>query len=297
MDFQTALKDFTNAKIIFDEPMKKHTGYGVGGCAKYYAEVDSLFGLNSLLSLVKQYKIKHKIIGNGTNLLFSDLGYDGIVIDLKGLNDVFFKRDQVRAMAGAKLDKLIRFAFDHRLTGLEALSGIPATVGGAIVMNAGAFGHNISERLVTVETLCDGKIRVFDKNECKFGYRKSRFGGEKHVVVSASFNLAEAEREIIGASMKTYLEIRKKMHPTGKSCGSVFKNPKDCTAGALIEKAGLKGKKVGGAIVSERHGNFIVADSRARAKDVYQLIEIIKRKIKDEFDVDLVEEIELVGEF
>ena len=297
MDFQTALSEFTHAKISFDEPMRKHTGYGVGGCARYYAEIDSLFGLNLLLSLTKKYKIKHKIIGNGTNMLFSDLGYDGIVIDLKKLNDVFFKRDQIRAMAGAKLEKLIRFALDHKLGGLEALSGIPATVGGAVVMNAGAFGHNISDRIVTVETLFDGKIKVYDKDECRFAYRKSRFSDGKQVVVSASFALAEAEREVVNASIKSYAEIRKKMHPNGKSCGSVFKNTKKHTAGMLIDKVGLKGYKIGGAQVSTKHGNFIVTDAHAKAKDVYELIELIKKKVEENFNVSLEEEIELVGEF
>ena len=153
MGIKNALEQFTHAKILFDEPMKKHTGYGVGGCARYYAEVDSLCALNNLLTLAKQHRTKYKIIGCGTNVLVSDLGFDGIIIDLKKLSDVYFKRSEVRAMAGARLDKLIRFALDNRLTGLEALSGIPASIGGAVVMNAGAFGHNISDYLTTVETL------------------------------------------------------------------------------------------------------------------------------------------------
>ena len=134
-------------------------------------------------------------------------------------------------------------------------------------------------------------------DECKFAYRKSRFSGGKQVVVSASFALSEAEREVVEASIKSYAEIRKKMQPNGKSCGSVFKNPKKHTAGALIDKVGLKGYKVGGATVSTKHGNFIITDVRAKAKDVYELIELIKKKVNEEFNVLLEEEIELVGEF
>jgi len=297
MGFAESIREFTHAKITFNEPMKKHTGFRVGGCARYYAEVDSLFGLNLLLNLAKKHKIRVKIIGNGTNLLFSDLGYDGLVIDLKKLNDVFFKRDEVRAMAGAKMDKLIKFSLDHRLSGLEALSGIPATVGGAVVMNAGAFGRNISDYLTTVETRADGKIKLYDKDECKFEYRSSRFLRKKEAVVSASFSFPEGEREIVAASIKTYSELRKSIQPPGSSCGSVFKNPKPHTAGALIDKAGLKGVSIGGATVSDKHGNFIITNSKAKAVDVYLLIHKIKRTVLDVFGIDLVEEVECVGEF
>lgn len=297
MCFKNALSELTHVKILYDEPMKKHTGLGVGGCARYYAEIDSLFSLNRLLILAKEFKIKCKTIGAGTNLLVSDLGFDGLIINTLKLNDVFFKRDEVRAMAGAKLEKLIRFAFDHRLTGLEALSGIPASVGGAVVMNAGAFGHNISERLTTVETLDNGKIKVYNKEDCAFSYRNSRFLGKKEVVVSATFRLSAGEREIISAGIKTYTELRRNIQPMGRSCGSVFKNPKPYTAGALIDKLGLKGYSIGGAVVSDKHGNFILTEQKAKAKDVYNLINYIKKKIKNEFGVDLVEEVEFVGEF
>ncbi len=295
--FKNALLEITNAKIYLDESMRRHTGYGVGGCARYYAEIDSLYSLNCIINLAKEHKVKYKIIGNGTNILVSDLGYNGIIIDTKNLNDIFFKREQVKAMAGAKLEKLIKFALDNKLSGLEALSGIPATVGGAIVMNAGAFGHNISEYITTVETLCDGKIKIYDKKDCKFGYRTSKFWGKKEVVVSATFMLNSKERESIFDSIKSYLNLRRSIQPSGRSCGSVFRNPKPFSAGALIEKAGLKGYKVGGATVSEKHANFIITSSKATAKDVYVLINTIKEKVKDAFGVELVEEVECVGEF
>lgn len=297
MCFKNVLNQLTNSKIYFDEPMKKHTGYGVGGCARYYAEIDSLFSLNLLISLSKQYKVKYKVIGNGTNILVSDLGFNGIIIDTKNLNDIFFKRDQVKAMAGAKLEKLIHFAVNNKLTGLEALSGIPATIGGAIVMNAGAFGHNISDYILTVETLADGKIKVYDKNDCKFSYRSSRFLHKKEIVVSATFNFKNAPKEVIQAGIKSYNELRRSIQPMGRSCGSVFKNPKPISAGTLIEKAGLKGCRIGGASVSEKHANFIITSSKAKAKDVYTLIQEIKRKVKDTFGIELVEEVECVGEF
>ena len=296
MGFKEQLLDFTYAKVYFDAPMSKRTGLGVGGKARFFADVDSLHGLNLLIALAKQHKVKYKVIGNGTNVLVSDKGFDGIIICIKRISDIFFKQDQVRAMAGASIEKLLKFTVDNNLTGLEALSGIPATVGGAVVMNAGAFGHNISDCITTVETLLDGKIKIYDKSDCKFTYRKSRFLGKKETVVSATFKFEQENREIITAKIKSYLDLRKNIHPSGKSCGSVFKNPKPYTAGALIERAGLKGCSVGGATVSKTHGNFIIT-KKATAQDVKLLIEQIKSKVKDEFDVVLEEEVEYVGEF
>ena len=295
--FKKALFDITNAKIYFDESMRRHTGYGVGGCARYYAEIDSLYSLNCIINLAKEHRVKYKVIGNGTNILVSDLGFNGIIIDIKNLSDIFFKREQVKAMAGAKVEKLIKFALDNKLSGLEALSGIPATIGGAIVMNAGAFGKNIRDYITTVETLNDGKIKIYNKEECKFGYRTSRFLCKKEVVVSATFMLETKEREIIAESIKSYLNLRRSIQPSGRSCGSVFRNPKPFSAGALIEKTGLKGYKVGGATVSDKHANFIITTSKATAKDVYILINTIKEKVKNAFGVNLVEEVECDGEF
>ena len=200
-------------------------------------------------------------------------------------------------MAGVSLGKLIDFTKNHGLTGLEALSGIPATVGGAIVMNAGAFGYNISDKITTVETLCDGKIKKYYKDDCKFIYRGSRFLGKKEVVVSANFSLKEQDREKIDTSIKSFIDLRLKMQPTGKSCGSVFKNPKNEIAGRLIDKAGLKGLRIGGATVSTCHGNFILTSGNATAKDVYQLISVVKARVKNQFDIELKEEVEYVGEF
>jgi len=297
MSFKEELLSFTHAKILFDEPMSKHTGYGIGGKAKFYAKADSLYSLSEIINLAKRYKIKHKIIGNGTNILVSDLGFNGIIIDCKRINDIFLKKDSVRAMSGASLEKLVKFALDHKLTGLESMSGIPATVGGAIVMNAGAFGHNISDRLNSVEVLKDGKIVKYDKSECAFGYRTSRFLGKKEVIVSATFSLTEAEREIIIASVETYKELRRAMHPTGRSCGSVFRNPKNRSAGMLIECAGLKGYRVGGAKVSEKHANFILAEKGAKSSDVYALAQIVKNTVANVYRIELKEEIEYLGDF
>ena len=297
MDLIRKMSNLTHAKILYDEPMKKHTAYCVGGSAKYYVEVDSLYVLNELVCLAKKYKIPYKILGNGTNVLVSDNGYNGLIICTTKLADIFFVRDEVHAMAGASLNKLIKFARDHRLSGVEALSGIPATVGGAVVMNAGAFGYNISDKITTVETLCDGKIKKYYKEECKFVYRGSKFLGKKEVVVSANFLLKEQDREIINEGIKSYTDLRSSIQPVGRSCGSVFKNPKPEAAGRLIDKAGLKGLRIGGASISTCHGNFIITNNNATAKDVFQLISVVKARIKNEYNIELKEEVEYVGEF
>lgn len=291
------LKEITHVDARYDEQMKKHTGYGVGGKAKIFVRVDSLYTLNLVLTLIKKHKEKFRVIGNGSNILFSDNDYDGVIISLLPLNEVFFKRDKVKAMAGAKLEKLINFTYENNLTGLEALSGIPATIGGAVCMNAGAFGKNISDHIETVETLVDGKIKVYDKNECDFSYRRSRFLHKNQAIVSATFSFMEGDKLEIKERIKTYLDLRKNLLPTGKSCGSVFKNPKNVSAGRLIDLALLKGYSIGGAKISEKHGNFIITESGAKAQDVYALIKDVKSKIKDKYNIELNEEIEYIGEF
>lgn len=297
MDFSKELKGFSHAKITFEQPMKKFTTLGVGGCADYFAEVDSLYGLNLLISLAKEYNQPYFVLGNGTNILISDKGYRGLIICLKKLNDVFFKRDLVRAMAGANIDKVLKFNLANGLTGLERLSGIPATIGGAIVMNAGAFGHNISDHIVNVQTLYQGKINSYDKEQCEFAYRKSRFLGRKEIIISATFNFEYDSKETIEKNIKNYADLRRQIQPIGKSCGSVFKNPKGYSAGELIDRANLKGLRIGGAFVSERHANFIITQSNALSSDVYALIQHIKEKVKDKFDITLKEEVEFIGEF
>lgn len=297
MDLFHDLSNNTHAKLFFDEPMKKHTSFGVGGNARCYVETESLYTLNEIVCYAKERKIPYKILGNGTNVLISENGYNGIIICTKRMSDVFFVRDEIRSMAGASLSKLIKFAKDHRLSGLEALSGIPATVGGAVIMNAGAFGHNISEHITTIETLYNGKIKKYYKDECGFGYRHSRFFGKKEVIVSANFLLKPSNKEIISSRIESFAKLRASIQPNGKSCGSVFKNPKPETAGRLIDKAGLKGYYIGGAIVSNVHGNFINTTANATAQDVYLLINYIKEKIKSKFGIELKEEVEFVGEF
>lgn len=296
MGFTDTLELFTE-EISYNEPMKKHTAFGVGGPARYFSAVRSLYTLNTLITSAKENKIPYKVLGNGTNVLVSDKGFDGLIITTKRLKDIFLSCGEVKAMAGATLYDLMRFCVSHRMTGLEAVANIPATVGGAVVMNAGAFGHNISDCIISVETVSDGKLKKYFKHDCKFSYRKSRFTSRKETVTAVNFKFGSGEREIIEASARSYADIRKKSQPIGKTCGSVFKNPTKDFAGKLIEQAGLKGYSIGGAVVSEKHANFIVNERCAQASDIYSLIKYVKHKVKDTFGVTLKEEVEYVGEF
>ena len=297
MGFAETIENFSHTQILTEQPMKKFTSMGVGGNAKYFARPTTLYSLNQLITLSKKHKVPYRIIGNGTNIIVSDKGYNGLIICLNKLSDVFFKRDMVKAMAGVSIDKVIKFCLEHRLSGLETLSGIPATVGGAVVMNAGAFGKTISDHIYSVDVLSNGKIKTYDKHACKFSYRKSRFLTSKETVVSATFSFPNGSKEFLETSIKNFADLRRNLQPLGKSSGSVFKNPKSNSAGFLIENAGLKGYRIGGAEVSEKHANFIINTAKASANDVFSLTKVIKDSVKGKFGVDLKEEVEFIGEF
>ena len=297
MEFKKLLS-YSNIPFLENEPMGNHTGYGVGGNARYFIYATSVKMLKDALELAKSCKISVKICGFGTNLLVSDGGYNGLVICTERLKGIEYKNDVYKVACGTPLVEFIRFAVENGSCGLEALVGIPATVGGAIVMNAGAFCHTISDYCVGVQTLKNGKLIYREKQDCKFDYRKSKFLGGKETVLNAMFSLPDC---IDKQQVLNYLEDcaikRKTVQPKGRSCGSVFKNPKGDFAGRLIDQAGLKGFSIGGAEVSSVHGNFILTKKGAKATDVYLLINKIKQTVYEKFKIQLQEEIELIGKF
>ena len=297
MGFREELGEIYDIDLKTDEPMKKHTTIGLGGAADYYTEIKSLYSLNRAVTLARRYRVPVKIIGSGSNLLVSDDGFHGLVISTKRLSDVFGKKDGVMAMCGATLASLVGFAAKNRLTGLEALCGIPGTVGGAVVQNAGAFGVSVGDFVVSVETLKRGKLFRYDAEESVLGYRKSRFKKSGETIVSATFELKNGNLTDINNKISEYTKKRRSSQPPDKNCGSVFINPKNGFAVELIERAGLKGFRSGGAAISFKHANFIVTSSSATATDVYNLIQYIKKTVKDKFGVTLKEEVEFIGEF
>ncbi len=297
MGFIDEINQRTNLQLLVNQSMKKHTAYGVGGNAKFFANANTVHQLNVASLLCKKYKIPCKIIGNGTNILFSDKGYAGLVISTKGISEIFQKGNKIRATCGVHLKNLIDYTLEHSLAGVEMLTGIPASIGGAVYMNAGAFKHEISENIIEVESIFDGKLVKRYKDECQFKYRESIFNKDKEIIVSATFEFNDGSVKAINEKIQSVLAVRKTFQPTGKSLGCVFKNPEKFSAGQLIDGLGLKGYKIGGASISEKHGNFIVTDSTATATDVLELIEFIKLKVLKEYKIKLKEEIEIIGDF
>lgn len=297
MDFETNLKN-SGITFIKNEPMRKHTGYRVGGNAKYFVKANSLIEIKKTVEFAKESKYKVKICGFGTNLLVSDRGFNGVIVSTENIKGVDYSNKLFKVMCGTPLRVFIMTAVENNHCGLEGLIGIPASVGGAIVMNAGAFCHSVSDFCVGVQTLNNGKLVYRDKSECKFGYRKSRFLRKNEIILSAIFSLPECEdKEKVLKYINDYTYRRTSFQPKGRSCGSVFKNPEGDYAGRLIDFVGLKGFRIGGAEISPVHANFIVTHEGATATDVIELISYIKLKVKEKLNVILTEEIEILGDF
>lgn len=297
MDFAQSVERFTNAEIYQNQPMNNYTGYGVGGRADYFVKIKSLKDISDCIEFANDLNLQHKMVGKGTNLLFSDLGFKGVVIYTGELNRVYITKNTIKCMAGARLISFIELLNSMSISALNPLYGIPATIGGAVVMNAGSFGSCISQHIESVDVLDGGKIITINKPECGFIYRSSRLLEDKRVVVSVNFDMKSLLNSIDDKSALDYFLKRKTIQPTGRSCGSVFKNPQGEFAGSLIERAGLKGYNIGGAKVSEIHANFIITERYATALDVYNLIEHVKNTVNIKFGVKLTEEIEKVGIF
>ncbi|MBQ3593659.1 MAG: UDP-N-acetylmuramate dehydrogenase [Clostridia bacterium] len=282
--------------VLFDEDMASHTSFKVGGPAKVVAVPSDEKQLANVITLCKD--IRYVLIGNGSNVVFSDEGYDGVVILTHGMNrcEIIKKEDDevfVLADAGTTLSALASFAKTNALTGLEFACGIPGSVGGAVFMNAGAYGGEISDVIYSVKCLGDEEYVLSEKSD--FSYRYSKYMDSKDVILSAVFKLKTGDSEKITALMKENLAKRKEKQPLEyPNAGSVFKRPEGYFAGKLIEDAGLKGYTVGGAQVSEKHAGFIINIGGATAKDIKNLVAYIKNTVKNRFGVDLECEIRFI---
>jgi UDP-N-acetylmuramate dehydrogenase len=282
-----------------DEPMKKHTSFGIGGPVDLWVEPETLHDLFTLLDVCGARGIRFMIIGRGSNLLVKDGGIRGAVICLnKACEKMESAEGGVRVGAGASLIALVKFALHHRFQGLEFCVGIPGSVGGALATNAGAWGASITE-CVQSALLYDPlrkERKTVSKNEISFGYRKSNITS-MGIILEAEFILQPAEPAEISARMGRYISQRTAGQPLrARSAGSIFKNPSGAYAGAVIEQLGFKGYRHGGAAVSDVHANFIVNTGNATAADVLSIISDIKKRAKDEMNVILEEEIQIVGE-
>jgi UDP-N-acetylmuramate dehydrogenase len=277
------------------ERLARHTSFRIGGKADYFIRVHSRKGLRRVLAFVARHRLRSIVIGGGTNVLFSDRGFKGVVIKLCGsFSEIKVCENRCVCGAGVYLGTLVKRARDAQRSGVEFLAGIPGTVGGAVKGNAGAWGRAIAEitESVTVMTR-DGQIKAMKPEEIGFKYRSSRIS-DRHTIVSVTMRLVRGRRSSITRTIRGYLARRHARQPRGRSAGSFFKNPPGNPAGKLIEDCGLKGSSVGQAMVSLKHGNFIMNRGHASATDVLALIRKIRSMVRREKGVWLQPEVRIV---
>ena len=288
-------------EIYENEPMNTHCSFRTGGPARALLVPQSIMSLSKICAILKENELAPYMLGNGTNVVFPDEGESElIVVSTEKLQNLFLTPDgAIYAEAGVPLAKLAAFALENGLTGLEFASGIPGTVGGGMIMNAGAYGGEMKDAVESVVCyyLPDQGLYEFNREECAFGYRTSRFqtvGG--FIVLSAVFRLAEGDRNEISGKMKELNGRRREKQPLDMpSAGSAFKRPEGHYAAALIEEAGLKGSRIGGAQVSEKHAGFIVNTGSATSRDLYELMMHVRRTVWEKTAVELKPEIILLA--
>ena len=287
--------------LYYDEPMAKHTSFKIGGPADAFIKVDNIEELKETLDLSKKNQIPLTIIGNGSNILVTDKGIRGITAKLN-LKDIEIKKENnkqiIKVEAGVPVGLLAQKLLKEEITGFEELSGIPGTIGGAVIMNAGAHGKELKDILKKVTAMdYNGNIHEFTNEECQFSYRNSRFQKEKYIILQATLELEKGNSTEIKEKMDEYMQFRKEKQPIEyPNAGSTFKRGEDFVTAKLIDEAGLKGYKVGGAQVSEKHAGFIVNVDNATAKDVIELTDYIKEKIEEKFGKKINLEIQIIGE-
>ena len=305
--FSNQLKEILGEdRVLIDEPMCKHTTFRIGGPAEWFVLVHKIEELQQVTMLCKEQEVSYYVIGNGSDLLVSDTGVSGVIIRLAGDFETIELEEIVPegicyicAGAGAMLSSLALRAGKKGFTGLEFANGIPGTVGGAVLMNAGAYGGEIKDTITAVDILTkDGIVRRMEKEELKLSYRHSAIMESGDIVLNAYFSLFVRPKIHIFAVMESYKKSRQTKQPLEyPSAGSTFKRPEGYFAGKLIQDAGLSGYRIGGAMVSEKHAGFIINADKATANDVYQLIEHIKNTVREKFQVELEPEVRFLGTF
>ena len=287
-------------KVSFNEPMKKHTTFKIGGCADIFCEPKNADELKKLIDFFKSNSTPHTVIGNGSNLLVSDKGVRGAVIKTGSrMAEININGDTITAGAGALLSRLARIATEEGLSGMECISGIPGSVGGALYMNAGAYGAEISDITESVTYLMpNGELVCSPRNDLKLEYRNTSFMENSGIIVSCVLRLKRGNKERIAADMAEITKRRVDKQPIElPSAGSFFKRPEGHFAGKLIEDCGLKGYSVGGAKISEKHAGFVVNFNNASAADVIGVMNGVRDRVYSETGVTLEPEVRFLGEF
>lgn len=284
-------------KFSLNEPMSRHTTFKIGGNADVFASVCNIAQLKDLIGFCKKSEIPHFVLGNGSNILVSDKGIDGVVISLDGMNKVSANGNTLVCEAGATLRSVCLAAYNASLSGIEFAYGIPGTVGGALFMNAGAYGGEMSQIVISA-TAVDGNLNEVTLNlsDMLLGYRTSVFKNSDLIITGVKMQLKTCDKDEIKNKMDTFFASRREKQPLEyPSAGSTFKRPKGHFAGALIEKNNLKGLCVGGAQVSEKHAGFIINKKNATSEDVKSLIKKVQSAVKKSDGVELEPEVIFVG--
>ena len=287
--------NISKVNIILDEPMSKHTSFKTGGNAKCFVKVYSADEIKQVLNIVNMYKIPLFVLGNGTNILVKDEGFDGIVIQIK-IENIEVNHEIITVSSGVKNAILANKLLEIGLTGFEFASGIPGTIGGAIKMNAGAYGNEMKD-IVEEVTYMDysGSIYTISNEECKFSYRNSIFKDKNYIILGTKLKLYKGSSKEIKEKMINLANQRKEKQPLEyPSAGSTFKRGEDYITAQLIDECGLKGYEIGGAQVSEKHAGFIINKNNATSKDIMELIEYVKKKVYEKTGKDIQLEIKII---
>lgn len=301
----TSMYDFIKSvisqdRILFQEPMSRHTTFRVGGEAACMLLIHSEEELCKLIPYFKLIGQEYFILGNGSNLLVGDKGYQGIVLKLdNGMQEIQVEDTRIRVKAGALLSQTANLARDHGLTGMEFAAGIPGSIGGAVVMNAGAYEGEMKQIVESVRAMnTDGEILTLDNDTMEFGYRTSVIRNRPFVVLEAVLTLQKGDVQAITARMEELAQLRRSKQPLEyASAGSTFKRPEGYFAGKLIMDAGMRGYRIGGAQVADKHCGFIVNTGKATAADIKEVIEEVQARVKQRFHVDLEPEVVFLGDF
>lgn len=285
-------------RLLEMEPLKNHTTFRIGGAARYYAVPENADEIKETIQFAKEKNLPYLTIGRGSNILFPDDGYPGVVIEIgSGMEKIeILEKGRVRAQAGVALSTLASIVARQSLTGFEFAGGIPGTLGGAVTMNAGAYGGEIKDCIETATVMNDsGEIRVLSKEELELGYRSSVIQKKGYLVLEAVFCFDEGDRETILARMRELNAKRREKQPLEfASAGSTFKRPEGYFAGKLIEDSGLKGYRIGDAQVSEKHCGFVINRGNATAAEVLRVIEDVQKKVYETFGVRLEPEVKVI---
>ena len=297
---QKFIEIFGNNRVLFDEPMSQHTTFRIGGPADVFVMPENYEQIREVLRLCKEEKLPFFVLGNGSNLLVSDSGYRGVIIQMdRNMEEIRLDGEEIHACAGALLSSVAVAARNASLTGFEFAGGIPGTIGGAAVMNAGAYGGELKDVLkeVTVMTRA-GEILTIPADKLEMGYRTSIIKTAGYLVLEAVISLKKGDEEKIRAVMKELSERRTEKQPLDyPSAGSTFKRPEGYFAGKLIMDSGLRGYRVGGAQVSEKHCGFVINAGGATAEDVRSLMDHVIRVVREKYGVTLEPEVKFLGDF